>query len=163
MRGQLKVVVALVLGGMQLGSLGSPASAQAPSQAAGGTMQLPGRWVATEHVTFTNPALAGSAFYLDVVVAPDGTFQGTWDTYTCLSYPGPYSTTIISCSRVKRPAKARGKLDATAGTGEIQLDGLGRSAFTYRLGTELLLELPKSWARQNEPVLYTSKLARASK
>ena len=163
MRRRLKLVVPLILGCIQVGAVVSSARAQGTSQAGGGTTQLPGRWVSTEHVTFTNPALSGSAFYLDIVVAPDGTFQGTWDSYTCFSYPGPYSTSIISCSRVKRPARARGKLDSAAGTGEIVLDQLGRSSFTYKLGNELLLELPKSWAKQNDPVLYTSKLARASK
>ncbi len=125
--------------------------------------QLSGRWVSTQHVTFTNASLAGSSFFLDIVIAKDGTFQGTWDTYTCFSYPGPYSTTIISCSRVQRPAKARGKFDLTARSGEIELDQLGRTSFAYTLGTELLLQLPKDWLKQGNAVLYTSKLARPSK
>jgi hypothetical protein len=124
--------------------------------------QLSGRWVSTEHVTFTNPSRAGSSFFLDIVIAEDGTFQGTWDAYSCISYPGPYSTMIISCSRVQRPAKARGNFNLAARSGEIELDQLGRTSFAYSLGTELLLELPRDWLKQSDPVLYTSKLARIS-
>jgi hypothetical protein len=133
------------------------------AQAGGVVTQLSGRWVSTEHVTFTNPSRAGSAFFLDIVIAKDGSFQGTWDTYSCTSYPGPYSTMIISCSRVQRPAKVRGKFDLTARSGEIELDRLGRTSFVYTLGTELLLELPKDWLKQGDAVLYTSKLARPAK
>jgi pentatricopeptide repeat protein len=125
--------------------------------------QLSGRWASTEHVTFTNPTLAGSSFFLDIAIAEDGTFQGTWDAYSCVSYPGAYSTMIISCSRTKRPEKARGKFNLAARGGEIVLDKLGRASFTYSLGTELLLNLPEDWLKQGDPVLYKSKLARASK
>ena len=122
--------------------------------------QLSGRWTSTEHVTFTNPALAGSSVFLDIAIAEDGTFQGTWDAYTCMSYPGAYSTMIISCSRTRRPENARGKFNLTARDGEIVLDKLGQTSFTYSLGTELLLNLPEDWLKQGDPVLYTSKLAR---
>jgi len=133
------------------------------AQAGGIVTQLSGRWVSTEHVTFTNPNRAGSAFFLDVVIAPDGKFQGTWDEYSCISYPGPYSTMTISCSRVQRPAKVRGWFDLNARSGEIELDRLGRTSFAYTLGTELLLELPKDWLKQGDAVLYTSNLARQAK
>ena len=75
---------------------------------------------------------AGSAFCLDIDVAKDGSFQGTWDQYSCISYPGAYGTSTISCSRVKKPAKARGKFSLTAGKGEIELEELGKGSFTYK-------------------------------
>lgn len=124
---------------------------------------LSGRWVSTEHVTFTNPALAGSAFFLDIVIADDGTFQGAWDSYSCTSYPGPYSTMIISCSRVRQLASASGTFDLATRTGAIDLDRLGRSSFAFSLGTELVLALPKGWLKQGDPVLYTSRLAPAAR
>ncbi len=124
--------------------------------------QLSGRWTSTAYVTFTNPALAGSSFFLDIAIAEDGTFQGVWDSYSCTSYPGAYSTMIISCSRVMSPQKARGKFNLAARDGEIVLDNLGRTSFTYSPGAELLLNLPRDWLREGVPVLYMSKLARMS-
>jgi len=122
---------------------------------------LAGRWVSPEYVTFTNPKLAGSAFHLDIVVAKDGSFQGSWDQYLCTSFPGAYGIATISCSRVKKPLKARGRIDAATGKGEIQLDQAGKGAFSWKLGKELVLELPKDWLKQpGDPVLYTSRLAR---
>ena len=155
--------IALVCGCMQVVAFSWSARADDRAQAEGIVTQLSGRWVSTQHATFTNASLAGSSFFLDIVVAKDGTFQGIWDTYACTSYPGPYSTMIISCSRVQRPAKARGKFDLTARSGEIELDRLGRTSFAYTLKTELLLELPRDWLKQGDAVLYTSKLARPSK
>jgi hypothetical protein len=138
----------------------SSASAQGNSPGGKSAAEFPGRWASTQHVTFTNPSRAGSAFFLDVVIAKDGTFQGVWDAYTCFSYPGAYSTVTISCSRVKKPAKARGKLNLTTGSGELELDQLGRSSFKYTLGPKLTLELPKDWLKQGDPVMYTSQLER---
>lgn len=159
----LTLVVALAWGSMLALSLSWSARAQGPSQEGGAMTQLSGHWVSTEHVTFTNPSLAGSSFFLDIVIARDGTFQGVWDAYSCFSYPGAYGISIISCTRVQRPAKARGKFNAAARNGEIELDQLGRTTFAYSLGSKLLLELPKDWLKQGAPVLYTSELVRASK
>lgn len=144
-------------------SFTSSASAQGTSPGGKSTAELSGRWASTEHVTFTNPSRAGSSFFLDIVIAKDGTFQGVWDAYTCFSYPGAYSTMIISCSRVKKPAKARGKLNLATGSGELELEQLGRSSFKYTLGPKLTLELPKDWLKQGDPVMYTSQLERKAK
>jgi len=163
MRRHLTLVIALVCGCMQVVAFSGSARADDRAQAGGIVTQLSGRWVSTQHVTFTNASLAGSSFFLDIVIAKDGTFQGTWDTYTCISYTGPYSTMMISCRRVQRPTKVRGKSDLTARRGELELDQLGRTSFAYTLGTELLLELPRDWLKQGDAVLYTSKLARPSK
>jgi hypothetical protein len=125
--------------------------------------QLSGHWVSTEYVTFTNPLLAGSSFFLDIVIARDGTFEGAWDEYICSSFPGAYGISIISCTRVRRPAKAYGQFNEAARNGVIVLDQAGRTSFTYSLGTNLLLELPKDWLKEDVPVLYKSELVRAPK
>ena len=161
MRRYLTLVIALVCGCVQVVVFNWSARANDRTQPGGIVTQLSGRWVSTQHVTFTNASLAGSSFYLDIVIASNGTFEGTWDTFTCTSYPGMYST--ISCSRVQRPARARGKFDLTARRGEIELDQLGRTTFSYTLGTELLLELPRDWLKQGDAVLFTSKLSRPCK
>ncbi|HET9735571.1 MAG TPA: hypothetical protein VFP62_09870 [Burkholderiales bacterium] len=155
MRTYVVLVIASVWGAMSFTSL-----TRAQGTSAGGSVaaELSGRWVSTDHVTFTNPSRAGSAFFLDIVIAKDGTFQGVWDAYTCFSYPGAYSTMIISCSRAKKPAKVRGKFNLTAGNGEIELEQLGRSSFKHMLGPKLNVELPKDWLKQGDPVLYTSQL-----
>lgn len=160
MRANIVLVVAMVWGAAVFTS---SAGAQGTSPGGRPTADLTGRWVSTEHVTFTNPSRAGSSFFLDILIAKDGTFQGVWDAYTCFSYPGAYSTMIISCSRVKKPAKARGKLNLATGSGEIELEQLGRSSFKYALGPKLTVELPKDWLKQGDPVLHTSQLARKSK
>ena len=127
---------------------------------------LAGHWTSPEHVTFTNPARSGSAFWLDITVAPDGRFTGTWDAYLCTSFPGAYGTMIISCGRAKTPAKAQGKLDLSAGTGEITLEKLGKSAFALQGradgGTvhELVIDLPEHWLKGQDVILRTSKVAR---
>ena len=160
MRAYVVPAIAWVWGAMSFTSL---ALAQGTSAGGSPAAELSGRWVSTEYVTFTNPTRAGSAFFLDIVIAKDGTFQGVWDAYTCFSYPGAYSTMTISCSRTKRPAKARGKFNLTEGSGEIELERLGRSSFKYAPGPRLNLELPKGWLKQGDPVLYTSQLVRKPK
>ncbi len=160
MRANIVLVVALVWGTLLFTS---SARVQGGSPGAGSAAELSGRWVSTEYVSFTNPSHAGSSFFLDIVIAKDGTFQGVWDAYICNSYPGAYSTSIISCSRVKKPAKVRGKFNLTSGSGEIELERAGRSSFRYTLGPKLKLELPKNWLKQGDPVLFTSQLERKSR
>ena len=137
--------------------------AGSPAQADG---TLAGRWTSPEHVTFTNPAKAGSAFYLDISVSADGRFSGSWDTYICTSFPGAYGSMIISCGRAKSPAKAQGKLDLSARTGEIILETLGKSTFTLQGRAdggsvhELAIDLPPNWLKEKETLLQTSKVTR---
>lgn len=127
---------------------------------------LAGHWVSPEHVTFTNPAKAGSAFYLDITVSADGRFTGTWDSYLCTSFPGAYGSMIISCGRAKTPARAQGRLNVPARTGDIDLEKLGKSSFALTaaadggtLGT-LVIDLPAGWLKEKEAILQTSRLTR---
>ncbi|MCC6336770.1 MAG: hypothetical protein IT380_22610 [Myxococcales bacterium] len=119
-----------------------------------------GAWQSPPSVTFTNPALAGSEFFLSIDVAADGTFRGSWGQYTCTNFPGAYGISTISCSRSDGGA-AQGKLDAGR-SGSIDLTGLGRSTFTWSASSaeELVFELPKQWQDKETPVLYRSRLKR---
>lgn len=120
-----------------------------------------GAWQSPKSVTFTNPALAGSEFALDVEIGADGRFRGAWGQYLCTSFPGAYGIAIISCSRGKGGA-ARGAF-ASDGTGQIDLDGLGRTGFRWgRSGEEVMLELPRDWQDAETPVLYRSRLTSGS-
>src|SRR5262249_46976757 len=95
-RWQPTLVVAVVGVLIQASSFSWSASAADRSPAGGIMSQLAGHWTSEQHVTFTNPSRAGSSFYLDIVVAEDGTFQGSWDAYSCSSYATAYGA-IISC------------------------------------------------------------------
>lgn len=116
-----------------------------------------GVWQSPKSVTFTNPALAGSEFALEVEVGADGRFKGTWGQYLCTSFPGAYGVAIISCSRSDGGA-ARGVFTAD-GAGQIELGGLGRASLRWTSSTEeLSIELPRDWQDAETPVLYRSKL-----
>jgi len=121
-----------------------------------------GNWQSASHATYTNPALTGAELYLNVDVAKDGTFRGEWSQYLCNSYPGAYGTFIYSCQRVgSHPVSGRFGPD---GQGTIDLEQLGRSAFTWTTpGPEALaLELPKNW-QGSDAILYRARLTRDGK
>lgn len=125
-----------------------------------------GRWASTDHVTSTSVKTTGAKFYLDVTIAADGSFKGTWEEYVCFNYSGPYGIVTVSCQRSKKPSPASGRLDRAAGTGSIDLNRLGRSSFRFKAGTDkkgqpqLDLELPREWLKQDAPVLYETSLNR---
>jgi hypothetical protein len=125
-----------------------------------------GRWSSNDNYATTGKA--GSRFFLDVIVAPDGSFKGSWEEYVCFNYSGPYGIVTVSCQRSKKPSPASGKLDA-AGAGSIDLARLGKSAFRYRNAPnkkgqpQLDLELPREWLKQDAPVLYEASLNPKSK
>lgn len=125
-----------------------------------------GRWTSSEHVTSTTPKTTGAKFFLDVTIAADGTFKGTWEEYVCFNYSGPYGIVTVSCQRSKKPSPASGRLNRAAGTGSIDLNRLGSSPFRFKTGTDkkgqpqLDLELPREWLKQGAPVLYEATLNR---
>ena len=139
--------------------------AGAIAAAAGPAAQDPpppaGAWRSGQSETYTNPALAGSGLYLDLDVARDGSFRGTWGQYLCTAYPGAYGIAIHSCSL---NATARKPVSGRFGPGRqgvIDLGQLGRSAFTWTAPSadELAIELPKNW-QGKDPVLYRARLTR---
>jgi hypothetical protein len=120
-----------------------------------------GRWASSDNWATTGKA--GSRFFLDVTVAADGSFKGSWEEYVCFNYQGPYGIVTVSCQRSKKPSPVSGKLDA-AGAGSIDLARLGKSSLRYRNAPnkkgepQLELELPREWLRQGAPVLYEASL-----
>ena len=135
----------------------------APATGAAQETQLPsGKWQSSASATYTNPALTGSRLYLDIDVAKDGSFTGVWGQYSCTAYPGAYGVSIHSCSRIGSD-RVSGRFGPDR-RGTIDLDQLGRSAFTWTAPTagELELDLPKNW-RGNDAVLYQARLTRDGK
>lgn len=125
-----------------------------------------GRWMSSDHVTSTAPKTTGAKFYLDVTIAADGTFKGTWEEYVCFNYSGPYGIVTVSCQRSKKPSPASGRLDRAAGTGSIDLKRLGKSSFKFKSTTDrkgqpqLDIELPREWLKQDAQVLYETSVNR---
>ena len=125
--------------------------------------QLPsGKWQSSASATFTNPGLAGSRLYLNIDVTKDGSFQGEWGQYLCTAYPGAYGISIHSCSRTGSN-RVSGRFGPD-GAGIIDLEQLGRSAFTWATpsGDALELDLPKQW-RGSDAILYQARLTRDGK
>ena len=120
-----------------------------------------GRWASNDNWATTGKA--GARFFLDVTVAADGTFKGSWEEYVCFNYSGPYGIVTVSCQRSKKPSPASGKLDA-AGKGSIDLARLGKASLRYKRAPnkkgeqQLDLELPRDWLKQGDPVLYEASL-----
>jgi hypothetical protein len=122
-----------------------------------------GRWASNDNASMST-AKAGSKFFLDVVVAGDGSFKGTWEEYVCFNYTGPYGIVTAACQRSKKPSPASGRLDASAGSGRIELARLGKGTFKFKAAAnkkgepQLDLELPRDWLKQGAPVLYETSL-----
>jgi hypothetical protein len=109
-------------------------------------------------------AKAGAKFFLDVVVAGDGSFKGSWEQYTCFNYPGAYGIAIVACQRTRKAEPASGRLDAAARIGQVELKGLGKTSFKFKTSSsqkglpQLEIELPRDWLKQGDPVLYETSL-----
>jgi hypothetical protein len=135
----------------------------APAAAFGQSAPLPaGNWRSPASATYTNPAYTSSELFLDIVVAADGSFRGTWGQYFCTAYPGAFNVGIYSCSRTgSRSVSGRFGPDRR---GVIELDQLGRSAFSWSApaADELAIELPKNW-QGSDPILYRTRMTRDGK
>jgi len=127
-----------------------------------------GRWASNDNVATTG-SKTGAKFFLDIAVADDGSFKGTWEQYVCFNYTGAYGIVTVACQRSRKPNAASGRLDHAARAGKIDLKGLGSSSFTFRTGTsqkgepQLDLELARQWLKQDAPVLYEASLNPRSK
>jgi hypothetical protein len=138
-------------------------SIAAVAAAAAQATQLPtGNWQSPSSATFTNPALTGGTLYLNIDVANDGSFRGTWGQYLCNSYPGAYGIFIYSCQRIGAKS-ASGKF-GPGREGVIDLQELGRSAFSWSAPSadELAMDLPKNWQGQ-DAILYRARMTRDGK
>ena len=124
-----------------------------------------GRWVSDDHMTVSGTAKVGARFFLDVTIAADGSFKGSWEPYdACFTSPGPYGINYTSCQRSKKGRAASGRLDAASKEGKIALEGLGESALRFKQSAnskgeaQLEIALPRDWQKQGDPVLYESIL-----
>jgi hypothetical protein len=122
-----------------------------------------GNWQSPGHVTYTNPFLAGDEFSLNIDVAKDGSFRGTWGQYFCMSSIGAMGVAIISCSQSGSDA-VTGKF-GPGDKGVINLERLGRSEFTWKApaADELAIDLPQHWKGEDEAVLYRARMSRDGK
>jgi hypothetical protein len=131
---------------------------------AGAADPVTGRWASSDNVSSSGTAQAGARFFLDVTVAADGSFKGTWEEYVCFNYPGAYGIAIVSCQRSKKPSPASGRLDAAARTGVVDLQRMGKTSLRFKATTtkkgqpQLDIELPRDWLEQGAPVLYETSL-----
>ena len=128
-------------------------------------LQLPmGKWQSGKAETFTNTALTGAGLYLDVDVAKDGSFRGTWAQYYCTAYPGANGVALYSCSMNPTTKKPVSGKFGPGRRGVIDLTQLGRSAFTWSAPSadELAIDLPKNW-RGDDAILYRARLTRDGK
>ena len=133
------------------------ASAQEP--------QLPmGKWRSSVAETYTNPALTSAGLYLDLDVARDGSFRGTWGQYFCTAYPSAYGIAVHSCSMNPTTRKPVFGRFGPGRQGVIDLEQLGRSAFTWTAPSadELAIDLPKNW-RGKDAILYRARMTRNGK
>jgi hypothetical protein len=122
-----------------------------------------GRWASHDNVAMAG-SKAGSKFFLDVTIAADGSFKGTWEEYVCFSYTGAYGIVTVSCQRSKKPQPASGRLDAARGTGSLELAKLGKGSFLFKTAPnakglpQMAIELPRDWLKQGDPILYETSL-----
>jgi len=101
-----------------------------------------GRWISASSVSYTNAAMTSADIYLEVAIAADGAFQGSWARYLCFAQ----AYGIWSCGKGSIEGTASGRLEAN-GTGSIELERVGRSTLVWRpkSSSEITLELPRNW------------------
>jgi hypothetical protein len=121
-----------------------------------------GHWQSPGSGTYTNPAMTGAEMYLNIDVANDGSFRGVWGRYYCTAYPGAYGVSTYSCTRTGSD-RVSGRF-GPGRSGEIVLDKLGRSTFTWTRPSagELAIDLPKTW-QGDEQILYRARMTRDGK
>jgi hypothetical protein len=123
-----------------------------------------GKWRSLGWETYTNPALTGAGLYLDIDVAGDGSFRGTWAQYFCTVQAGAYGIAVYSCSMILTSKKAVTGRFGAGRAGVIDLQDLGRSAFTWAAPSadELSIDLPKNWQGE-DAVLHRARMTRDGK
>ena len=114
--------------------------------------------------TFANAFLAGAGLYLDIDVASNGNFTGSWGQYFCTGYPGAYGIAIQSCSMYGGTKPVSGRF-GPGNQGVINLEQLGLSTFTWTAASadELAIDLPKYWRGEEEDILWRARMTRNGK
>jgi hypothetical protein len=126
-----------------------------PEPSNGGAGNAPaGRRGSASSVSYTNAAMTSADIYLEVAIAGDGAFHGSWARYICLVQM--YG--IWSCGKGDVEGRASGRLEAD-GTGSIELERLGRSTLVWspKSAGEITLDLPRDW---QGGVLFRSTMKR---
>ena len=122
-----------------------------------------GHWESTASETYSSPlhpVLTGAEFYLELDVSNDGTFRGEWNEYFCSGVSlGAFGSGTFPCRVSGKGGRAAGRF-AAGGQGVIELERLGRSAFSWAApaGGELAIDMPKNW--RSDAVLYRARLTR---
>jgi hypothetical protein len=121
-----------------------------------------GNWQSARSDTFTSPlhpVVTRAEFYLNIDVANDGSFRGQWGEYACVPSIGAYGYSTFPCS-----STGKGRVSGTfspAGQGVIELEKLGRSAFSWSTPSvsELAIDLPREW-QGSERVFHRARMTR---
>ena len=125
-----------------------------------------GHWASVTSETYStplHPVLTGAEFYLEIEVAPDGSFRGEWGEYSCSGMSlGAYGFATFPCRFSGSRAPVSGRF-GPGRQGVIELGRLGRSAFSWTqpAGGELAIDLPKDW--HGDAVLWRTRLTRDGK
>jgi len=118
-----------------------------------------GHWQSSGAGTYTNFAVTGARLYLNIDVSADGRFRGVWGKYFCTSGSGVsvYGIPIFNCNVTER-MRVTGQF-GPGREGAIELEQLGRSAFTWSMiaPDQLAIDLPKHW-RGDSAILYEARL-----
>jgi hypothetical protein len=100
--------------------------------------------------------------YLNIDVSNDGSFRGDWGAYSCSSSIGAYGTAAFDCG-----SRTSGRVTGTfamGGQGVIELEKLGRTAFSWTMPSamELAIDLPKNWTG-GQPAYIRARMTREGK
>jgi hypothetical protein len=102
-------------------------------------------------------------FFLNIDIASDGSFRGVYGEYSCVPGTGAYGYTVYSCRSSSTGGRVSGSF-GPGGQGTIELEKLGRSAFTWNSPstTELAIDLPANW-RGSPAVFNRARMTRDGK
>lgn len=121
---------------------------------------LTGKWQSADQVSYPVAALARADVFLSIEVAPDGTFRGRWDEYSCQTDGRRQGATGISCAVAQSGGWVSGALDSGGGGG-IEFEHLGRTNLSWRTSEgKLSIELYRFWLSPTEYLLYRASLTR---
>lgn len=120
-----------------------------------------GNWQSARSATYTNPSMTGAEIYLDITIATDGSFSGSWGQYSCTSYPAALGLYYYSCSGTAANGTATGRFEPR-GRGLIVLGSTGQSTFEWKATSNdgITITLPRKWLQSEKDILYQARLTR---
>ena len=125
-----------------------------------------GNWQSVRTETYTSPlhpVVTRAEFYLNIDVASDGSFRGQWGEYMCVGSVGAYGVSTFPCRVSASSGRVSGNF-RPGGQGVIELEKLGRNAFTWSTPStnELAIDLPRNW-QGSEAVFHRARMTRDGK